>query len=285
MGAEIRLGTSGFTAEGWPGAFYPGGMKPLDYLQYYSARFDTVEIDSTFYRLPKVETVNNWALKTPPGFVFSLKAPRAITHEKILLDCHEEFERFSNAAHVLGEKLGPILLQFPHFNESVFSSSVQFISRLNAFLNKLPRGGYKFAIEIRNKDWLTPWLADQLREHNIALVLQDQSWMPRAEVLLEKFDPITADFVVIHWQGDHNGIEKRTRVWNRTIFDRTAELRTWVDFCRKTQKRGITQYIYANNHYAGYAPGTLELFRSLCHEKGITTPLASVAGPGQSLSG
>jgi uncharacterized protein YecE (DUF72 family) len=275
MAPEIRLGTSGFTADGWPGSFYPEGMKPPDYLPYYSTRFDTVEINSTFYQLPTVETVTNWALKSPPGFVFSLGVPRVITHDKILLDCREEIERFINAANILGQKLGPILLQFPHFNSSVFSSSAQFISRLDEFLNKLPRGGCKFAIEIRNKHWLTPWFADQLRGYNVALVLQDQSWMPRLEVLSEKFDPITADFAFVRWQGDHKGIQQRTKVWNRTIFDRTAELRTWVDFCGKIQKRGIKQFIYAGNHYAGYAPATLELFRSLCHERGIVTPLGS----------
>ncbi|HMD09432.1 MAG TPA: DUF72 domain-containing protein [Candidatus Acidoferrum sp.] len=282
MTTGIHLGTSAFIADGWPGSFYPEGMKPPDYLQHYSTRFDTVEINSTFYRLPAVETVNHWALKAPSGFVFSLVAPHAITHEKILLDCHEEFERFMNAAHMLGEKLGPVLLQFPHFNQNVFGSSEQFISRLNAFLNKLPCGECKFAIEIRNRHWLTPWLADQLRESNVALVLQDQQWMPRAEVLLEQFDPITADFTFIRWQGDHKGIRERTNVWNRTIFDRTAELRTWVDFCGKIQKPGIKQYIYASNQYAGYAPATVELLRSLCHEKGITTQLGSAAVLGRS---
>jgi uncharacterized protein YecE (DUF72 family) len=282
VAAEIRLGTSAFIANGWPGSFYPEGMKPSDYLHYYSTRFDTVEINSTLYRFPKTETVNNWALMTPPEFVISLMAPRAITHDRILLDCYDEFERFIDTAHILGKKLGPIVLQFPHFTPSMFSSPAQFISRLDTFLNKIPRSGCNFAIELRNKRWLTPWVADQLRGYNVALVLQDQSWMPRPEVLLEKFDPITADFVVIRWQGDHKGIQERTKAWNRTIFDRTAELRTWVDFCRKTQKRGIQQYVYANNQYAGYAPATLELFRALCHEKGIATPLVSSAGPGSS---
>ena len=83
---EIRLGTTGFVAKGWPGAFYPNGMEPTDYLRYYSTRFDTVEIDSTFYQLPTLETLKNWTLSTPPGFVFSLKVPRSITHEKILLE-------------------------------------------------------------------------------------------------------------------------------------------------------------------------------------------------------
>jgi uncharacterized protein YecE (DUF72 family) len=277
MSTDIRLGTSGFTADGWPGSFYPEDVKPPDYLRYYATRFDTVEINATFYRLPKMETLNNWALNTPPGFVFSLRVPAAITHGKILLDCQEEFERFLDAAYILGEKLGPILFEFPHFDQNAFSSSEQFMSRLNAFLDKLPRVRCKFAIELRNKNWLNPWLADQLRKHNVALVLQDQTRMPRPEILLEKFDPVTADFVFIRWEGDHEDMQKQTRVWNRTIFDRTAELRTWVDFCRNIQMRGIKQYIYANNHYAGYAPATLELFRSLCHERGIATPLGSVA--------
>jgi uncharacterized protein YecE (DUF72 family) len=224
-----------------------------------------------------LETLKNWALSTPPSFVFSLKVPRSITHEKILLDCHEQFNCFIDAAQNLREKLGPILFEFPHFNQSVFSNPAQFISRLNAFLTKSRCDGCQLAIEIRNKDWLTPWLADQLRERNVAMVLQDQCWMPRPEVMLEKFDPITADFAFIRWHGDHRGILERTNQWNRLIFDRTAELRLWVDFCRKTQKRGIKQFIYANNHYAGCAPATVESFRSLCHQKGIMTPLVSRA--------
>ena len=274
MGAEIRLGTSAFTAAGWPGAFYPEGMKPADYLYYYSARFDTVEVDSTFYRIPTTQAVNNWAMRTPPGFVFSLKVPQVITHEKILLDCDAEFEQFVDTADILDEKLGPMVFQFPYFNKDVFTSPAQFVARLKAFFKKLPRiGGYQFAVEIRNKHWLTPRLTDLLRENNVALVLQDQSWMPRPEELFEKFDPITADFAYIRWLGDRKGIERLTKVWNRTVIDRTAELRSWVDVCKKTQKRGVTQYIYANNHYGGFAPATVELFRDLCAAQGVATPL------------
>ena len=93
------------------------GMKSSDYLGYYSSRFDTVEVDSTFYGCPTIEAVHNWALKTPPGFIFSLKVPRTITHEKVLVECDKEFEEFIDAAHVLGEKLGPIVFQFPNFNK------------------------------------------------------------------------------------------------------------------------------------------------------------------------
>jgi uncharacterized protein YecE (DUF72 family) len=270
---QIRLGTSAFTAAGWPGTFYPQGMKAADYLSHYATRFDTVEVDSTFYGTPKAQAVSNWALRTPPGFIFSVKIPQTITHEKVLLDCDAEFQEFVETMKILGEKLGPMVFQFPFFGEDIFSSEVQFVSRLKAFLRKLPRGEYKFAVEIRNKRWLKPRFADLLREHNVALVLQDRSWMPGPEELFEKFDPITADFTYIRWLGDRKGIETVTKVWNKTIVDRTAQLQTWVDVCHKILRRGVTVYAYANNHYSGFGPATVEQFRQLCAEKAIQTPL------------
>jgi uncharacterized protein YecE (DUF72 family) len=274
MTAEIRLGTSAFTAEGWKGAFYPKGMKSADYLNFYSTRFDCVEIDSSFYRCPTIEAVNNWALKTPPGFIFSLKVPRSITHEKILLECDSEFEQFMDTVDVLDDKLGPILFQFPFFGKDVFDNETQFVLRLKAFFMKLPKlGGYQFAVEIRNKFWLKPRLLDLLRENNVALALQAHHYMPTAEQLFEKFDPITADFAYIRLLGDRKGIEAITTTWNKTVVDRTADLQSWVTVCEKIQKRGVTQYIYANNHYAGFSPATVHLLRSLFNEKGIETPL------------
>jgi uncharacterized protein YecE (DUF72 family) len=274
MAPEIRIGTSAFSASGWAGAFYPKGMKSADHLNYYSTRFDTVEVDSSFYRCPTIEAVNNWALKTPPGFIFSLKIPHLITHEKILLDCHREFEQFVDTARILDGKLGPMLLQFPFFNKDVFDNDAQFVARLKAFFRKLPRiGGCQFAVEIRNKYWLKPRLLDLLRENNAALVLQAHSYMPGPVEIFEKFDPITADFAYVRLLGDRKRIEKLTTVWNRTIIDRTEELQSWVTVCDKIQKRGIPQYIYANNHYSGFSPATVDLFRSLCNAQGIMTPL------------
>jgi uncharacterized protein YecE (DUF72 family) len=97
--------------------------------------------------------------------------------------------------------------------------------------------------------------------------------MPGPVEIFEKFDPITADFAYVRLLGERKGIETLTTTWNKTIVDRTAELQSWVSVCEKIQKRGITQYIYANNHYAGFSPATVELFRSLCKAKGIETPL------------
>jgi uncharacterized protein YecE (DUF72 family) len=272
--SQIRLGTSSFTAAGWSGTFYPLGMKSADYLSHYSGKFDTVEVDSTFYGTPTAQAVTNWERKTPAGFIFSVKIPQIITHEKILLDCDAEFEEFVSTMEILGEKLGPMVFQFPFFSDEIFPSDAQFISRLEAFLRKLPCGKHKFAVEIRNKYWLTPRFAELLREHNVALVLQDQAWMPRPEELFEKFDPITADFTYIRWLGDRKGIEKTTKTWNKTIVDRTTELRGWVDVCHKIQRRGVTIYAYANNHYSGFGPATVEQFRQICAENAMETPLS-----------
>jgi uncharacterized protein YecE (DUF72 family) len=85
--AEIRLGTSSFTAAGWDGTFYPRGLKSADRLAFYAEHFDTVEIDSTFYACPSSQTVNGWQSKTPEGFLFSVKVPQIITHERVLVGC------------------------------------------------------------------------------------------------------------------------------------------------------------------------------------------------------
>ena len=273
MAGEIRLGTSSFTADGWNGSFYPKGMKSADYLGYYSTRFDTVEVDSTFYRSPTIEAVRNWALKTPPGFIFSLKIPRAITHEKVLIECDKEFEEFIGAAHVLGEKLGPMVFQFPYFNKDVFNSPVQFLDRLKVFFKKLPQTGHKFAIEIRNKWWLTERFADLLKENKVVLVLQDHSLMPSAERVFSTIDLLTADFVYIRLLGDRKAIEAKTTVWNQVVEDKTASMTSWVDVCQMVQRRGIPQYVYFNNHYEGFAVASVERFRRLCAARGIETPL------------
>jgi len=237
-------------------------MKPADYLSYYSTQFDTVEVDSTFYRTPAISTVKGWDAKTPPGFLFAAKVPQIITHEKMLADCDEDFRAFLLTMDCLGEKLGPLLLQFGYFNQTVFPSVDEFLARLVPFLKTIP-SGYRFALEIRNKHWLVPRFLDTLRERNIALALIDQSWMPRPKELFERRDPITADFAYVRWLGDRKGIEQQTKTWNKIIVDRTADLGEWVEVLRKVSERRIQILAFANNHYAGFGPGTLEEFRKL----------------------
>jgi uncharacterized protein YecE (DUF72 family) len=180
--AGLLLGTSAFTAAGWPGTFYPEGMRSSNYLKYYATKFKTVEIDSSYYGTPSVSTVTGWYEKTPRDFIFAAKVPQIITHEKVLVDCDAELEQFLDTMSILGEKRGPIVFQFPFFDRWKFPKQADFLAVLGPFLKKLPPDA-KFAIEIRNKAWLDTVFADLLREHRVALVLQDcptclgrQSW-------------------------------------------------------------------------------------------------------------
>jgi uncharacterized protein YecE (DUF72 family) len=170
---NIRLGTSGFTAAGWQGSFYPARMKSADFLSFYAEHFNTVEVDSTFYGTPSPNVVSSWASKTHAEFIFSARVSRVIAHEQLLLDCDLEFKQFVHTMRMLGEKLAPIVSQFPFFSRNVFKTQADFLGRLTAFLKKLPRDN-KFAFEIRNKEWLDARLADLLRGHGVALVLQDR---------------------------------------------------------------------------------------------------------------
>jgi uncharacterized protein YecE (DUF72 family) len=262
----ILLGTSSFTATGWQGSFYPKGMKPSDYLAFYAEHFHTVEVDSTFYACPTARTVENWNARTPDGFVFSVKVPQSITHEKVLLNCDVELKEFLETIGILGDKLGPIVFQFPFFDKWKIKDRHEFADRLIPFLEKLPTKR-KFAVEIRNKKWIDAEFANLLREHKIALVLQDRSFMPSPSEL--NFDPITADWTYIRWLGDRKSIEEQTMTWEKTVVDRTVELSSWVDYCYQIKNRGVLIYAYANNHYAGHAPATIEQFRKLWQSKGL----------------
>ena len=142
------------------------------------------------------------------------------------------------------------------------------MDRLIPFLKKLPQE-YNFAVEIRNKEWLDAQLAAVLRDFRVALVLQDKSWMPDPRELSQKFDPITADWTYIRWLGDRKAMENITQTWSKTVVDRSAQLSWWTDYCFQTTKRGVSVYGYANNHYGGHAPATIQQFRDLWSAKGL----------------
>jgi uncharacterized protein YecE (DUF72 family) len=241
-------------------------MQSRDYLSFYAEHFDSVEVDSTFYACPSVNTVSGWFAKTPDNFIFSVKVPQTITHDKVLVDCQPELKQFLDTMGFLGTKLGPIVFQFPFFSRGIFKDRREFMDRLVPFLSKLP-ADHKFALEVRNKNWLDAELANLLRAHKIALVLQDRSLMPGPAEL--KFDPITADWTYIRWLGNRKGIEAITQTWDKVVIDRTEELSSWVDFCYQVRKRGVIVYAYANNHYQGHGPATIASFVKLWNGKGL----------------
>jgi len=266
----LFLGTSAFTANGWPGSFYPVGMEPSEYLSFYATKFRTVEIDSTYYGTPSAATVDSWHRKTPPDFIFAAKVPQVVTHEKVLANCDGEFNEFVKRMDGLKEKLGPLLLQFPHFSKYEFKTGSDFLVRLRDFLKKIPpMSSAKFVVEIRNRGWLdTPFL-DALRERSVALALTDTSFVPRPWEFKKPLDLITSDFTYIRWLGNRKQIEKVTTVWHKTIVDRTDDLQHWVTLCRGfvAERKVKRLFLFGNNHYQGHGPDTVKIFWQLWNKK------------------
>ena len=248
------------------GPFYPIGAKSANFLSLYARRFDTVEIDATFYRIPTVAQARSWASRVPAGFKIAAKVPQVITHEKVLVDSGEEMKEFLGAMEELGEKLGPLLIQFPYFRPDVFASVDAFLARLEPFLESLP-SGRAFALEVRNKGWVGDALLSALRRHRVAFALIDLPWMPMVDVLIRKHDVVTSDFVYARWLGDRKGIEMKTDRWDKVIVDRTPEMERWVPALASILERNIDVYGYFNNHYAGHAPGSIELLREVWRRK------------------
>ena len=268
----FRFGTSSFSSKVWVGPFYPPGTKPADFLTSYATRFDTVEIDATYYAVPALSTVEGWARKTPPDFLIAAKFPRDIVHggegrtpnPHRILDPDHTYpirDEFLDVMSHLGQKLGPLVIQFPFFGQRLFPTAAPFLERLDRFLGDLP-GGFTYAVEIRNPEWVTETFADLCRKHRVAMALVDQGWMPHADEVEKRFDPITADLCYVRLLGDHQEIEKITTTWEKEVIDRGHRLDRWADFLLRVWERQVPVVVYVNNHYAGHAPATLEKLRS-----------------------
>ncbi|MCH9031315.1 MAG: DUF72 domain-containing protein [candidate division Zixibacteria bacterium] len=272
---QVRIGTSSFSEEDWVGPFYPRGAKPADFLTHYATHFNTVEIDATYYAIPSERTVDGWARKTPDNFLIAAKFPRSITHggdshrpdpNTILLPdkTYADRDRFLNVMSRLGDKLGPLLIQFPYFSRKAFVSPEPFMERLDRFLSDLPGADdFRFAVEIRNRNWLTKGFAQILRNHNAALTLVDHSWMPHGDKVEEMFDIATTDFVYIRLLGDRKKIEEITTSWEKEVIDHSESLERWAGLIGRISERNINTLAYINNHYAGHAPATAQKLRGL----------------------
>lgn len=162
---ELWAGTSGYSYKEWCGHFYPEKLPGSEMLRYYSARFTTVEINNTFYRMPAETMLAQWTEQVPAHFAFTLKAPRRITHDNRLRDSEGNVAEFIRRAGALGEKLGVILFQLPPYLKKD-------LPRLTAFLALLP-GDKQFAFEFRNDSWQDEEVYETLRGHKAILCVTD----------------------------------------------------------------------------------------------------------------
>lgn len=230
MTGRVHIGTSGWHYKHWIGLFYPEGIAPSQMLPFYIRRFDTVEVNNTFYRLPASSTFDGWRENSSKNFSFAVKASRFITHMKKLKDPEGSIQKFFSRTEVLQRKLGPVLFQLPprwKLNRD----------RLAEFLKALPKQ-HRYAFEFRDDSWLVPQVFDLLAEHNTALCIHDLGTM---NTPIE----ITAEFAYVRFHGP--GSAK----YSGSYSDR--ELQKWAGRINEWRKTLSAIYVYFNNDVGGWA--------------------------------
>jgi uncharacterized protein YecE (DUF72 family) len=226
----VRVGCSGWNYADWRGLVYPKGLPSSRWLEHYATLFDTVEVNSTFYRLPRREAVARWVEQTPEGFVFAIKASRYLTHVKRLRDVGPGAGRFYERIEPLlrSPKAGPLLWQLPgNFRRDD--------DRLGSALEQLPPGRHCF--EFRHESWFVPDVYELLRSHAVALVIGDHPERPF------QAHELTADWTFLRF---HYG--KRGRNGNYS----ERELEEWAERIDEWRQRAEV-YAYFNNDWNGYA--------------------------------
>jgi uncharacterized protein YecE (DUF72 family) len=226
---DCYVGTSGWHYEHWRGDFYPEKLPKAKWLEFYAGRFNTVELNSSFYRLPSEAAFSNWHDSTPVNFTFSVKVSRFITHIKRLRDIEESLEKFIDRAKILGEKLGPLLYQLPpsmHRNDEL----------LELFLSNLPKG-MKHVFEFRHQSWFEDGVFQILRRYNAGFCVYD---MPSVTCPLVA----TAGFIYIRFHGS-------TGLYWSCYSD--EELADWARRLAALAENYKAIYAYFNNDARGFA--------------------------------
>jgi uncharacterized protein YecE (DUF72 family) len=237
---SVYIGTSGWHYKHWRGPFYPERFPATEMLRFYSQRFHTVEINATFYRLPPPGIALKWKKETPPGFHFSAKGSRFLTHMKKLRDPETGLDRFFERISGLGRKLGPIAFQLP-------PQWPLDVGRLEEFLEALPRRR-SYAFEFRNLTWHNPAVYRLLAKHKAAFCIFDLAGFQSP---LE----LTADFTYIRLHGPGGKYQGS--------YDEAA-LRTWATRLKEWRLR--TAYVYFDNDEAAYAPRNAGRMRQIMDE-------------------
>lgn len=229
---NLFIGTSGYSYKEWKGPFYPNDLSDAEFLRYYGSKLNAVEINNTFYRLPKESVVRTWGEQVPEGFLFSIKASQRITHMKRLRDVEDETEYLMRTARVLKQKLGVVSFQLP-------PNLKKDADRLANFL-KLLAGDVRVAFEFRHASWFDDETYRMLQDHNCSLCIAD------FDEKLEVPFVSTADWGYL-----------RLRRENYT----TPELKRWVK--RVQGEAWNTAFVFFKHEDEGIGPKLAMKFRSL----------------------
>lgn len=228
-GGTIHIGTSGWSYDHWTGPFYPPDLTAGERLAFYARHFDTVEINSSFYRLPSPKTIRNWCDSVPDGFRFALKASRYITHVKKLKDPNTGLGTLFECASMLGDRAGPILFQLPprwHFNDRRLAD---FVGALSA--------DFHYAFEFRDHSWINPRTRTLLAENGIAFCIYDLDGFQSPK-------SVTADFAYVRLHGPAGPYQGS--------YD-TDTLNGWAGVLSAWSGQGRDSYCYFDNDQAGHA--------------------------------
>jgi uncharacterized protein YecE (DUF72 family) len=228
----IFIGTSGWSYKHWKAIFYPEKLPAAGYLNYYSGHFNAAEINTSFYRLPKPETLQHWIEEVPRGFYFCPKMSRYITHVKKLNDPETTLVRFFELFKPFRKRLGPILIQLPSSVAFHEEKTMHFFEALQGYK------GYRYALETRHDSWLQPEALDLLKKYTIALVIASSGgrW-PSADV-------ITAKHIYLRFHGPDGSYG--TSYTNKAM-------RSYAKKCVAWQQAGYAVWGFFNNDGHGYA--------------------------------
>lgn len=240
------IGTMGFGYKPWQGTFYPDKLPKAQQLAYYVSQFNALEMDSTFYGTPRAATVARWQAVAPDDFKYCPKAPREITHDLRLAPATAAIlDNFLDTMRLLGDRLGPIALQFPP------DFTVEERDNLATFLERLPRD-LRFAVEFRHRSWWGDETADLLRAHDVCWIAADYLYLPK------EIRP-TTDFLYLRFLGRHGQFAEKTH----EVLDKTADLQQWREQAAAHRAVAPVAYAFFNDDYAGHAPTTANRFKAL----------------------
>ena len=245
---RLYIGCSGWSYSSWQGPFYPFSIVNKGWLPYYSQVFNYVEVDSTFYDIPSESMVRNWDRRTPSNFRFTVKFPKIITHDKKFKNVEKDLELFYERMEPLKNKILALLIQLPPSYK--LKEGLEDFNSHDFFFE----GDFRYAVEVRHSSWFNDLAYNFFRKNNIAMVWSQMDRLQTPPV-------VTSDFVYLRLIGDRRLVEDQ---FGKIQIDRTEEIRNWANKMKEVkqnEKDVKAAIVAANNHYGGYGPGTVDIFR------------------------
>jgi len=247
---QLYIGCSGWSYTSWQGPFYPADISKNFHLPFYSEVFNYVEIDSTYYNTPSESMVRNWNKRTPDNFRFTVKFPKFITHDKRLTNVEKELSLFYERMTPLKGKILALLIQLPPSFE--LKEGLDALRRSDFFFDDT----FRYAIEVRHRSWFNELAYNLFKNSNISLAWSQMDRLQTPPI-------VTTDFIYLRLIGDRSIHESN---FGKLQIDRRVEMEKWAEKIKeiKNNEKDIkTAIVAANNHYGGFGPGTVNIFREM----------------------